>query len=72
MAEDALTQLRNLAELLRGILKGRPGDRFDSIANLKSLGGRETRELTAAWERTMDLCAQTHALLDEILALEMH
>jgi hypothetical protein len=71
VAEEALLQLRNMAGLLRGILKGRPGDRFDSIANLTSLGGRENRELTVAWERAMDLCEQTYDLLDEILTLEM-
>ena len=71
LAEEALVQLENLAGLLRGILRGRPGERFDSLANLNRLGGRENRELIAAWGEAMGLCERAHLLLREILTLEL-
>jgi hypothetical protein len=71
LAEEARTQAGSMAALLRGILKGRPGDRYDTIANLKSLGGRENRQLAAAWDRAMRLSEAAHDLLEEIVSLEL-
>ncbi|MBN1837745.1 MAG: hypothetical protein JW820_17945 [Spirochaetales bacterium] len=71
LVEQGEVELAALADLLGGILEGRPGEPFDSLANLRRLGGRENPELTRAWKRAMELCGQAHRLLREILALEL-
>jgi len=71
VVQEAKTQLGALVVLLGGILRGRPGERYDSLANLKKLGGNENPALTAAWTRAAELCDQAHRLLEEILDLEL-
>jgi hypothetical protein len=71
LVDRTLEQLESIESLLAGILKGRPGDRYDSLANLERIGGRENRSLRAAWARAIDQAAEARRLLQEILDLEI-
>ena len=65
-------QIENLKALLYGILKGQPGDRYDSLVNLNKLGGRENSELRKAWIRALEKSDRATTLLRRIRELEIN
>jgi hypothetical protein len=67
-----LDQLESLKALLYGILKGQPGERFDTLVNLDRLGGRENSDLRKAWGRALEKTDQGVALLRKIRDLEIN
>jgi hypothetical protein len=71
LVDKTLDQLESMELLLAGILKGRPGDRYDSLANLERVGGRENKSLRSAWARAIEQTVQARRLLREILDLEI-
>jgi hypothetical protein len=70
LVDAFLEQVDNLKDLLYGILKGQPGDRYDSLVNLSKIGGRENSELRQSWSQAMEKCDKAAAILKEIRELE--
>lgn len=67
-----IEQIENLRALLHGILKGQPGDRYDTLVNLNKIGGRENSELREAWTRALEKTGQAAVLLKKIRDLEIN
>lgn len=67
-----LEQVENLKALLYGILKGQPGDRYDTLVNLNKIGGRENRDLREAWLRALEKTDQAASVLKKIRELEIN
>jgi hypothetical protein len=65
-------QLESLKALLYGILKGQPGERFDTLVNLDGIGGRENSALRKSWGRALEKIDQGAALLRKIRDLEIN
>jgi hypothetical protein len=72
LVDAFLEQVDNLKALLYGILKGQPGDRYDTLVNLNSIGGRENSDLRKSWSRALEKCGQAAALLGKIRNLEIN
>jgi hypothetical protein len=72
LLEEFLEQIDNLKALLYGILKGQPGDRYDTLVNLKKIGGRENSNLRKAWIRALDKSDRATKLLKRIRELEIN
>jgi len=72
LVDGFLEQIENLKSLLYGILKGQPGDRYDTLMNLNKIGGRENRDLRDAWSSALERCERAAALLRSIRELEVN
>ncbi len=72
LLDATVEQLSNLKALMYGIIKGKPGDRYDTLVNLEKIGGRENRTLRAAWERFLEQTDQALLILREIRELEIN
>jgi hypothetical protein len=72
LVEEFLEQIESLKALLYGILKGQPGDRYDTLVNLEKIGGRENRELRRAWTRGLEKTDRAIGLMSRILELEIN
>jgi hypothetical protein len=72
LLDGFLEQLENLKALLYGILKGQPGDRYDTLVNLNNIGGRENSDLRKAWTRALEKSDQSIVLLKRIRELEIN
>jgi len=67
-----LEQIETLKALLYGILKGQPGDRYDTLVNLNKIGGRENSDLRKAWTRALEKSDQATMLLKKMRELEIN
>jgi hypothetical protein len=65
-------QVESLKALLYGIVKGQPGDRYDTLVNLNKIGGRENRDLRDAWLRALEKTDQAAFVLKKIRELEIN
>ena len=72
LLDTFLEQVENLKALLYGILKGQPGDRYDTLVNLNKIGGRENRDLREAWLRALEKTDRASSLLRKIRELEIN
>jgi hypothetical protein len=72
LLDGFLEQIENLKALLFGVLKGQPGDRYDTLVNLSKIGGRENSELRKAWTRALEKSDQAAILLKKIRELEIN
>lgn len=72
LLDGFLEQTDNLKALLYGILKGQPGDRYDTLVNLNKIGGRENSDLRRAWIRALEKSDQAIVLLRKIRELEIN
>ena len=72
LLDTFLEQMENLKALLYGILKGQPGDRYDTLVNLNKIGGRENRDLREAWTQALEKTDQATSVLKKIRELEIN
>lgn len=72
LVDVLIEQIENLRALLHGILKGQPGDRYDTLVNLNKIGGRENSDLRQAWTRALEKTDQGAVLLKKIRELEIN
>jgi hypothetical protein len=72
LLDTFLEQIENLKSLLYGILKGQPGDRYDTLVNLNKIGGRENKDLRRAWMQALEACDRGTILLNKIRELEIN
>ncbi len=63
--------LLSLVRVLRGILKGEAGGRYDSLANLSSIDGRANREFLKSLSLAKDRAERAHALLAALSGLDL-
>jgi hypothetical protein len=63
--------LSTLVRVIRGILKGEAGGRYDSLANLSSLDGRANREFLRSLAAAKDRSEMALALLTELSGLDL-
>ncbi|MDP3176349.1 MAG: DUF5312 family protein, partial [Spirochaetaceae bacterium] len=61
----------SLARIVRGILKGEAGGRYDSLSNLYYIDGRANKDFLRALEKARDRCERAHALLTELSGLDL-
>jgi hypothetical protein len=72
LIDATVEQLGSMKALLYGILKGQPGDRYDTLTNLNKLGGSENNVLRNLWSEALERADQAAALLGEIRDLEIN
>jgi hypothetical protein len=72
LVDAFLEQIEKLKAILFGVLKGQPGDRYDTLVNLNKIGGRENSDLRKAWSRAMEKSDQAMMLLNKIRELEIN
>jgi len=72
LLDGFIEQIDNLKALLYGILKGQPGDRYDTLVNFNKIGGRENSDLRRAWIRALEKSDRAIVLLRKIRELEIN
>jgi hypothetical protein len=72
LVDVLIEQIENLRALLHGILKGQPGERYDTLVNLNKIGGRENSDLRKAWTRALERTDRGAVLLKKIRELEIN
>ena len=72
LVDALIEQIENLKALLYGILKGQPGDRYDTLVNLNKIGGRENSDLRKAWTNALEKTDRGAVLLRQIRELEIN
>lgn len=63
-------KLNTVAQVLEGILHGKSSERFDTLANLSSIGGAGNRVLVTAWTEALEQLKAAISLLREMRSLE--
>jgi len=63
--------LGKMARIIKGVLKGEAGGRYDSLQNLSSLDRRSNREFLRSLETVRNRCESAHRLLGEITGLDL-
>ncbi len=63
-------KLNTISQVLEGILHGKSSERFDTLANLSSIGGAGNRLLVAAWAEALEQLKGAVGLLGEMRSLE--
>jgi len=64
--EERSTQLKVLTLLLEGILRGEPGQQYDTLANLDAVGEGQNSFIMQACEEGLDIIIDALTLLQEI------
>ena len=72
LVDALIEQIENLKALLYGILKGQPGDRYDTLVNLNKIGGPENSDLRKAWTNALEKTDRGAVLLRKIRELEIN
>ncbi len=62
--------LDNLRQALHGVLHGEPGDRFDTLSNIESLGGYENSLVMSSLKEAIDQLGEAYKLSIEAKNLE--
>jgi hypothetical protein len=70
IVEDSIIHFSTLINVLDGILYGKVGGKYDTISNLKSIGGRENNDLIAAWRSSLNYFGKGLELIKDIYQLE--
>jgi hypothetical protein len=63
--------LAEMLRILRGILKGEAGGRYDSLANLSYLDGKANKEFMRSLGNAKDKCERALGLLTELSGLDL-
>ncbi|HET7838873.1 MAG TPA: DUF5312 family protein, partial [Rectinemataceae bacterium] len=63
--------LRTMVEVIRGILKGEAGGKYDSLVNLSYLDGRGNKEFLRSLEKAKDKCERAYGLLSQLSGLDL-
>jgi hypothetical protein len=63
--------LSEMVRILRGILKGEAGGRYDSLANLSFMDGKANKEFMRSLANAKDRCERALGLLTELSGLDL-
>ncbi|MBN1242527.1 MAG: hypothetical protein JXA15_07470 [Spirochaetales bacterium] len=69
--DSAVSALRSMAEVLRGIMTNEVGGKYDSLANLHYLEGRANKEFLESVEGARSRIERALSILDELSNLEL-
>ncbi len=70
LVAECYKKLSNLTQVLQGILHGKSSERYDTLANLSSIGGVGNRLLVSAWSDALEQLKGAQGLLREIRDVE--
>ena len=70
IVEKTISALKSVNKILGGILYGQAGGKYDSLANLSYLGGKDNNALRKEWEKLIALSYEMFQLLTELLETE--
>ncbi|MBN2535520.1 MAG: hypothetical protein JXB88_21760 [Spirochaetales bacterium] len=70
IVEEAISHYTMLINILDGILYGQVGGKFDSISNMRSIGGKENHETVSSWRNSLNKLNKALELLKDIYQLE--
>ncbi len=70
LVAECYKKLYNLTQVLQGILHGKSSERYDTLANLSSIGGVGNRLLVSAWSDALEQLKAALGLLREIRDIE--
>jgi hypothetical protein len=70
LASECTKRLANIERVLEGVLRSAPGERYDSLANIGSIGGVGNKLLVAAWADGLDQTRNALAILRRLRSLE--
>lgn len=70
LVAECSKKLNTIAQVLEGILHGKSSERFDTLANLSSIGGAGNRLLVSAWIEALEQLKGAIGLLREMRAVE--
>ena len=68
---DTGRALTTMVRVLRGILKGEAGGRYDSLSNLSYLDGKANREFLRSLDAAKDRCERAMGILAELSGLDL-
>jgi len=71
IVESAAHHCATVAAIIGGILDGRVGGKYDSIANRSTIGGRDNRRLLAEFASSRNLLEKADSYLRQAMALEL-
>jgi hypothetical protein len=69
--DSSIAQVHSLISVLTGVTTGKPGERYDTLSNLDTIGGGENRQLIAAWKRAAERIQEVWSLLCETRDVEL-
>jgi hypothetical protein len=70
LVAECYKKLYNLTQVLQGILHGKSSERYDTLANLSSIGGVGNRLLVSAWSEALEQLKGALGLLREVRDVE--
>jgi hypothetical protein len=71
VVDQAIARIHSLVSLLGGILHGQPGEPYDTLSNLDSIGGRENKSLIESLKEVSARIGEAWGLLCEIRDVEI-
>jgi hypothetical protein len=69
--DESILHYTMLTHILDGILFGQVGGKFDSISNIRSIGGRDNHEIVSSWRFSLNKLNKALEILKEIYQLEI-
>jgi histidyl-tRNA synthetase len=70
LVKSALSSFASLTKILNGVLYGEVGGRYDTLSNIRDIGGRHNRSFLASLERAMQLCQSALDVVSQLFDLE--
>ncbi|MBN2440147.1 MAG: hypothetical protein JXJ04_02340 [Spirochaetales bacterium] len=68
--EETIANYTMMINILDGVLYGQVGGKFDTISNMKSVGGRENHEVITSWRTSLNKLNKAVEFLKEVYQLE--
>jgi len=70
LIDDTIKHLTTAELVLNGVLFSQVGSKFDSISNLKTIGGKANTDYINSWKVSLSLLHRANELLREAVAME--
>ncbi len=70
LIKSALNSFSSLTKILNGVLYGEVGGRYDTLSNIRDIGGRHNRSFLASLERAMQQCQSALDVVSQLFDLE--
>jgi hypothetical protein len=70
LVAECVKKLANIERVIEGVLRSAPGERYDSLANMGTIGGVGNKLLVATWGDVLDQIRNALSILRRIRSLE--
>jgi len=70
LIKSATSSFNSLTKILNGVLFGEVGGRYDTLSNIRDIGGRHNRSYSASLEHALQLCQSAAETLSQLYDLE--